>query len=47
MKDQGERATGPAFEPMHRFILWLIPIVEKFTRSQKLLRFSESPLPIR
>jgi hypothetical protein len=37
MKDQGDeaRATGPALEAMHRFILWLIPMVEKFPRSQK------------
>ncbi|MBI3915625.1 MAG: diversity-generating retroelement protein Avd [Betaproteobacteria bacterium] len=29
--------TGPALEAMHRFVLWLIPTVEKFPRSQKFL----------
>ncbi len=39
MKDQGDkaRATGPALEAMHGFILWLIPTVEEFPRSQKFL----------
>ena len=31
------RQTGPALEAMYRFVLWLIPTVEKFPRSQKLL----------
>ena len=31
------RRTGPALEAMHQFILWLIPAVEKFPRSQKFL----------
>ena len=31
------RRTGPALEAMVRFILWLIPAVEKFPRSQKFL----------
>ena len=31
------RRTGPALEGMYRFILWLVPTVEKFPRSQKFL----------
>jgi hypothetical protein len=31
------RRTGPALEAMYRFVLWLIPAVEKFPRSQKFL----------
>ncbi len=31
------RATGPALEACYRFILWLVPTVEKFPRSQKFL----------
>jgi hypothetical protein len=31
------RRTGPAVEAMYQFILWLIPAVEKFPRSQKFL----------
>jgi len=31
------RRTGPALEAMHQFILWLIPAVDKFPRSQKFL----------
>ena len=31
------RQSGPALEAMHQFILWLIPTVEKFPRSQKFL----------
>ncbi len=31
------RRTGPALEAMHRLILWLVPAVEKFPRSQKFL----------
>jgi hypothetical protein len=34
--DQARR-TGPALEAMYRFILWLVPTVEKFPRSQKFL----------
>jgi hypothetical protein len=33
----GARATGPALEAMYQFVLWLIPAVEKFPRSQKFL----------
>ena len=32
-----DRATGPALEAMYRFLLWLIPTLEKFPRSQKFL----------
>jgi len=31
------RRTGPAVEAHQRFILWLVPTVEKFPRSQKFL----------
>jgi hypothetical protein len=31
------RRTGPALEAMYRFILWLVPTVDKFPRSQKFL----------
>ena len=31
------RQTGPALEAMDRFMLWLVPTVEKFPRSQKFL----------
>jgi hypothetical protein len=29
------RRTGPALEAMYQFMLWLVPAVEKFPRSQK------------
>ncbi len=29
------RRTGPALEAMYQFLLWLMPMVEKFPRSQK------------
>ena len=31
------RRTGPALESFYRFLLWLVPTVEKFPRSQKFL----------
>ncbi len=31
------RATGPALESHYRFILWLVPAVERFPRSRKFL----------
>ena len=31
------RATGPALESHFRFLVWLIPAVERFPRSQKFL----------
>lgn len=31
------RRTGPALEAHQQFLLWLIPTVEKFPRSQKFL----------
>jgi hypothetical protein len=34
--DQARR-TGPALEATYRFILWLVPTVERFPRSQKFL----------
>ena len=33
----GARRTGPALESMYRFVLWLVPTVEKFPRRQKFL----------
>jgi hypothetical protein len=32
-----ERRFGPALEAMFQFLLWLVPAVEKFPRSQKFL----------
>lgn len=29
------RRTGPALEAMYQFMVWLVPTVEKFPRSQK------------
>jgi four helix bundle protein len=34
---QSARRTGPALEAHYQFILWLIPTVEKFPKSQKFL----------
>ena len=31
------RRTGPALEAMYRFVLWLVPTVERFPRRQKFL----------
>lgn len=31
------RATGPALESMYQLLLWLVPTLEKFPRSQKFL----------
>ena len=31
------RRTGPALEAMYRFLLWLIPTLEKFPRGQRFL----------
>ena len=31
------RRTGPALEKAYQFLLWLIPVVDKFPRSQKFL----------
>lgn len=36
-KQSGPRQTGPALEAHYRFLLWLIPAVEKFPKSQKFL----------
>lgn len=35
MASHGARRTGPALEHMQQFLLWLVPTVEKFPRSQK------------
>ena len=31
------RKTGPALEKTYRFLLWLVPTVEKFPRAQKFM----------
>ena len=31
------RRTAPALEAMYRFVLWLVPTVERFPRSRKVL----------
>lgn len=36
-KREAARRTGPALEAMYRFMLWVVPAVEKFPRSQKFL----------
>lgn len=36
MRDNARR-TGPALEAHQQFILWLVPTIEKFPRSQKFL----------
>ena len=37
MAESSNRQGGPALEAMYQFLLWLIPAVEKFPRSQKFL----------
>ena len=38
MKTQDRRRQlGPAVERMYQFLLWLVPTLEKFPRSQKFL----------
>jgi hypothetical protein len=37
MPADNARRTGPAVEAHQQFILWLVPTVEKFPRSQKFL----------
>jgi len=34
---EAARATGPALEACYQLILWLVPTIEKFPRSQKFL----------
>jgi len=36
-KPDPARATGPALEAMYRFLLWLVPTIEAFPRSQKFM----------
>ena len=36
-RGEGAKRTGPALESMYRFVLWLVPTVEKFPRRQKFL----------
>ena len=33
----GARTTGSALEPPYRFVVWLVPTLERFPRSQKFL----------
>ena len=33
----GARGTGPALEAHYRFIVWLVPALERFPRNQKFL----------
>ena len=35
--ERDARRVGPALESMYRFVLWLVPTVEKFPRRQKFL----------
>lgn len=37
MHRDNARRTGPALEHMQQFLVWLVPTVEKFPRSQKFL----------
>jgi hypothetical protein len=37
MAESLSRQGGPALESAYRFLLWLIPAVEEFPRSQKFL----------
>lgn len=37
LAQDGARTTGPALEAHYRFLLWLVPAVERFPRSQKFL----------
>ncbi len=34
---QSARSTGPALEATYQFLLWLVPTLDKFPRSQKFL----------
>lgn len=36
-KNSGSRTVGPALEAHYRFLLWLVPTVEKFPKTQKFL----------
>lgn len=36
-KPDPARVTGPALEAMYRFLLWLVPTIEAFPRSQKFM----------
>ena len=33
----GARETGPALESHYRFIIWLVPVLDGFLRSQRFL----------
>ena len=35
MSQDNARSTGPALERMQQFLVWLVPTVERFPRSQK------------
>ena len=34
---RGAREVGPALESHYRFVVWLVPVLERFPRSQKFL----------
>lgn len=36
-RQNSARRTGPALEAMYQYIIWLVPTVERFPRSQKFL----------
>ena len=36
LRETGHK-TGPALESDYRFVLWLVPVLERFPRSQKFL----------
>ena len=35
--EDGARGTGPALEAHYRFVVWLVPTLERFPRTQKFL----------
>ena len=37
MPTDNARSTGPALERMQQFLVWLVPTIEKFPRSQKFM----------
>ena len=34
---RGAREVGPALESHYRFVVWLVPVLERFPRTQKFL----------
>ena len=39
----GARETGPALEAWYRFLVWLVPALERFPRRQKFLLSLRAP----